>query len=293
MLEIKFGPFAPVVPTAWMAGRLRQRMTSRQRNGDERLGYLKGSLSVLLSALLAALRDLGVTILTSAPVTRLHVHQRRLCGIQTPAGTIESDRYLFTIPTIHLAPLVEAEDSAYAAELKRVEYFGAVCTILELDRPLSEIYWLNVADPGFPFGGVIEHTNLIAPAHYGGSHIVYLSRYFESTNALASLSREAVYELMVSALPRIYRTFDRSWIRNWFVFRTATAATVCDLNFSQRVPACAMPFDGGYLATMAHVYPDERSCNNSIRVAAEACRVMGVRHPQVPAGRSLSGQIGM
>ena len=61
---------------------------------------------------------------------------------------------------------------------KDIEYFGAVCTILELKESLSDIYWMNVADDGFPFGGVIEHTNMIPKEAYNGSHIVYLSRYF-------------------------------------------------------------------------------------------------------------------
>jgi hypothetical protein len=48
-----------------------------------------------------------------------------------------------------------------------------------------------------------------------------------------------------------------------------------------------------FLAAMPHVYPDERSCNNSVRVAAEACRVMGLAIPAVPRCASLSGQINM
>jgi hypothetical protein len=48
-----------------------------------------------------------------------------------------------------------------------------------------------------------------------------------------------------------------------------------------------------YLAAMPHVYPDERSCNNSIRVAAEACNVMGIKTAAVPRCASSSGQINM
>jgi hypothetical protein len=43
---------------------------------------------------------------------------------------------------------------------------------------------------------------------------------------------------------------------------------------------------------MVHIYPDERSTNNSIRVAAEACKAMGINTDFVPHGASLSGQIG-
>jgi protoporphyrinogen oxidase len=55
MLDIKFGPYANDVPLSWMVGRMRQRVNSRRR-GSEKLGYLDGSLQVLLDALLAELR---------------------------------------------------------------------------------------------------------------------------------------------------------------------------------------------------------------------------------------------
>ena len=48
---------------------------------------------------------------------------------------------------------------------------------LALREPLSNIYWLNVADPGYDFGGVIEQTNFVPASEYGGRHLIYLSRY--------------------------------------------------------------------------------------------------------------------
>jgi hypothetical protein len=52
------------------------------------------------------------------------------------------------------------------------------------------------------------------------------------------------------------------------------------------------PVEDVYVANMAHIYPDERSTNNSIRIAAEACKTMGLPIPEVPYGSSLSGKIG-
>ena len=43
---------------------------------------------------------------------------------------------------------------------------------------------------------------------------------------------------------------------------------------------------------MMHIYPDERSINNSIRVSANACRSMGMKKVAVPTNQSLSAQIG-
>lgn len=292
MLEIKFGPYANRVPAAWLIGRLRQRLGSRDQ-GDERLGYLDGSLQILLDSLIGQLESLGVDLVRNARVTGLVARGDALVAVRTTAGEFVGARFLATIPTVYLAPLIEPVHSDFAARLARIEYFGAVCTVLELDRPLSHIYWLNVADLGFPFGGVIEHTNLVAPATYGGRHIVYLSRYFETTHPLARAAPEDVGREMIAPLPRIFPEFLQSSILRASVFRTLTAATVCDLGFSARVPPARTPVRNLFLASMAHVYPDERSCNNSIRIAAEACRVMELGTAPVPHGASLAGQIGM
>jgi protoporphyrinogen oxidase len=275
-----------------MAGRLRQRMSSRE-SGDERLGYLQGSLQTLLNALLGALEKKGVTLVPNAKVLELVTESGALTKVRSTEGEFAADRFLATIPTTILAGLVRPLNESYADQLARIEYFGAVCTVLALDRPLSQTYWLNVADPGFPFGGVIEHTNLIPPEVYGGRHLVYLSRYFESGNALAQQTTEEIIQTMTSPLGRIYPGFSKAWIQEAWAFRSMTAATVCDLNFSQKVPSTITPIFGLHLAGMVHVYPDERSTNNSIRIAAEACRNLGIQTGDIPRGINLAARLGM
>jgi protoporphyrinogen oxidase len=164
--------------------------------------------------------------------------------------------------------------------------------ILELNKPLSSIYWLNIADEGFPFGGVIEHTNFIDPNKYGGSHIAYLSRYFAMEEKIASMDNDEIKEMMTRHLPTIYPGFQAEWVKKIYLFRTNTAATVCDLNFSIKVPNCKTPIINMFIANMSHVYPDERSTNNSIRIAANACKVMGINSDYIPKTNSLSGKIG-
>lgn len=291
LLNIKFGPYARQVPLAWMVGRLRQRMRSRS-GGGERLGYLDGSLDVLLQALLSRLKDMGVGMHPQCPVEALEIDGGTLHALIAGRRRFEGGAFLFTVPVPVLPPLVRDHDAEYARSLESIEYFGAVCVVLEMDRRLSSIYWLNVADPGFPFGGVIEHTNLVGTERYGGIHLAYLSRYVHLADPLLSLPAAEAIEQMVGPLARIYPAFRREHVLRAHVFRSRTAATVCDLHFSRRVPSCRAPVANMFLAGMPHVYPDERSCSNSIRVAAEACRVIGCTADEVPVGSGLSGKIG-
>lgn len=106
------------------------------------------------------------------------------------------------------------------------------------------------------------------------------------------MSKEEIKEIMVSPLNNIYPNFKQGDLFDVHVFKTMTAATVCDLNFSQKIPDCKTEIEGLYLASMPHIYPDERSTNNSIRLAAEANSVMGIESSFVPKGQSMSGQIG-
>ncbi|AWV99873.1 NAD(P)/FAD-dependent oxidoreductase [Arcticibacterium luteifluviistationis] len=288
MLDIKFGPYADKVPLTWMIGRLAQRLNSR-KGGDERLAYIKGSWKTLLDTMKAELEKLGVEIITNEPVTELMVENNQIKGIKTKSLEISGGKYLVTIPSIFFDK-VKGLPADFGG--KNIEYFGAVCTILELKKSLSDIYWMNVADDGFPFGGIIEHTNMIPKEEYNGSHIVYLSRYFAMSEDLANMNEEEIKKVMVPPLKKINPEFSEDWIKNVFVFKTNTAATVCDLNFSEKVPACKTDIEGLYVANMTHIYPDERSTNNSIRVAAEACKVMGIDTSDVPYGASLSGKIG-
>jgi len=297
MLDIKFGSYGPEVPVAWMSGRLRQRLKSRDK-GREKLGYLLGSLEKLVVRLEEELTKLGVRFVMGKKAKALEVEGGRAKTLvldgddRGPGERIELDELLVTTPAPVLANLLPASYGAYAEELRRIKYFGAICVVLTMNKPLSHVYWLNVADPGFPFGGVIEHTNFVPPSRYGGNHLAYLSRYIDLGDPLAKEDTTEIGERWVKELPRIYPRFDRARdVVKIQTFRTLGAATVCHRNFSRVVPRCKTPIDKLFITTMAHIYPDERSVNNCIRIAANACDVMGIRH-DVPPGVSLSGQVG-
>lgn len=291
MLEIKFGNYANEVPIAWMIGRLSQRLSSRDA-GKEKLGYIHGSLQELVNALERSLISLGVQIRTGTKVARICTNESGVSGLELEGGeVIAAGKVLCTVPGPYIAGMLDDKWQGLKDELNSIEYFGAICMLLFMKKPLSHVYWLNVADPGYPFGGVIEHTNFVDPARYGNQHIAYLSRYIENDNPLATRDTDQIAKEWLEYIPKIYPAFSPDDLIETRVFRTATAATVCDKNFSKRVPSVKTSIDGLYIANMAHVYPDERSVNNSIRIAASACSLMGIAQ-NVPKNKSMSAQIG-
>ncbi len=68
LLEGKFGPLAPDVAMAWLAGRMRQRAQARKRGTGDRLGYVSGGVGVVAESLARDLTARGVRIDCGAPV---------------------------------------------------------------------------------------------------------------------------------------------------------------------------------------------------------------------------------
>ena len=291
LLRIKFGNYFSKVPLAWMIGRLGQRLKSRN-GGKEMLGYLDGSLKVLCDKLILSLESLEVKLHNLTPATELIYKNGVVCGVVAGQNRFEAETVIPTVPNQIIAALTNPIDTDLATELKKVEYFGAVCTVLELSKPLSNVYWLNMADTDFPFGGVIEQTNLLNPERYNDIHIAYLSRYFAKDEIIATMSEDDLKKIMLDGVRRAFPDFDEKNLLNVHVFRTNTAATVCDLNFSAKVNNCKSKIEGLVIANMIHVYPDERSVNNAIRVAANVCQSLGMDCSYIPRGNSLAGKIG-
>jgi protoporphyrinogen oxidase len=178
---------------------------------------------------------MGVELHKNMPAQKLEVQANQLTAVHSGDRRFAAQKFLFTIPTSATRPLGKPVDAAFARHLRKIEYFGAVCVVLVLKQPLSRIYWLNVADSGFPFGGVIAHTNLIDSATYQNKHIVYLSRYFAAHEEIASFDEAAIKKHMLNELRRLNPHFDAVGMEAVFVFRTLTAANVCGLNFSKEI----------------------------------------------------------
>ena len=145
---------------------------------------------------------------------------------------------------------------------------SALLLILVLDRPLSHIYWLNVADRSIPFVGVIEQTNMVEPEHYGGKHIVYLSNYLSRKDRLYKLSHEELLDEYAPHLQKINPQFDRSWIVESHRQHVDAAQPIIGTGYSEKMPAHRTPVKGVYLANTVQVYPEDRGTNYSVRMGA-------------------------
>lgn len=283
LLVGKFGPFADAVSAVWFWKKIALRGSSRGNKGQEMLAYYEGGFAALSNAIGASVGREGATIRLNAPVSRIVTDGGRATGVEVAGETIAADAVLLTPALPIVADLLHGSvTAAFEAKLRRVQYLANVCLVLELDRSLSETYWLNVNDPTFPFVGIIEHTNFEPPESYGGSHIIYLSKYLPETDALYTLGDDALLDFAVPHVTRMFPKFDRSWVIRHHVWRAAYAQPIMEKHYSEFVPGRTTPLGNVFVSTMAQVYPEDRGTNYAIREGRQVAAQIGTALAAAP-----------
>lgn len=278
LMQGKFGSEASNVSAVWMWNKLKLRGSSRNKKGGESLVYFGGGFGALTDGIKAALEKVGVKIVLSAGVKGIVSENGRVVGIEANGGLERADAVLCTTPLPVFLKLCSDLPADYTAQAEKIRFLGNSCLVLRLSRSLSSTYWLNVADPTFPFVGIIEHTNLDAKENYGGDHIVYLSKYLPTSDALFSFTPEQMLDYCVPFIQRIFPEFSRDWILSHHVWKAHYSQPVITKGYSKLIPEFKTPIDNLWLCTMAQVYPEDRGTNYAVRygrrVASEMLRAL-------------------
>ena len=267
-LDAKFGRYADQIAMVWFWGKIWLRTTSRRSPLEgEKLGYPIGSFDVVIDAIVEGARNAGATLISGSGPNEIKQHDD---GAWTVKIEGEEDRafdaVIGSVPSPIFAKLVPQLPDDYRMKLLSLDYEAAVVVLLEMDRPLSDIYWMNIADPSMPFTAIIEHTNFVAPGNYNGKHYVYLRKYLEPDNPYFTMPEDEVIDSYLPHLRKVNKSFDKSWIDNYWVFRERAAQPIITLNYSERLPDHRTPLSGLYLANTSQIYPEDRGTNYSVRL---------------------------
>lgn len=262
----KFGQYANDVSAVWFWNKLSLRGGSRGKGGAEMLSYYRGGFGALARHIGERIEQLGGKIRTSMGANSVSSAANGMVQVLTAERALQARSVLITTPLPHAADLLEgATSDSYSKSLRRIKYLANVCLVLELDRSLSDVYWLNVNDPSFPFVGVIEHTNFELKQTYGGRHIVYLSKYLPEEDPLFAMDASRAFEFATPHLQRMFPKFETSWVRAVHIWRAKYAQPIVERHYSSLIPGFATPLPNVFLATMAQVYPEDRGTNYAVR----------------------------
>jgi protoporphyrinogen oxidase len=267
LLEAKFGDRAENVSAAWLLGRIKFR-GERDILEGELLGYLDGGFGQLLDALVDAVGRENIT--TGARVRELSTSDGGVDSltVATDDGTTE---HAVDAAVVAAMPTVLEALTGYECE---IDFQGTICSVVSMDEPLTETYWLNIADEA-PFGALIEHTNFVPPERYGGEHLLYVAKYVQSVeDPYWQQDDDEIRETWLTGIEDLFPDFERDGV-NWVqTARNPRTAPIYERGYLDMV----VPYDlrdevaeGVYYAGMASraQYP-ERSLNGGV-VAGYEC----------------------
>jgi protoporphyrinogen oxidase len=260
LLRGKFGALADQIAMPWFWARVHDRTAE--------LGYLRGGFHRLYERLAEEITAGGGTMRFGTEVREIRSDPGGGMRVETSGGeSVPVDRVVSTLAvrlTCRLAP--ELPDS-YRSRHEWGTAYGAHCLVLALDRPLTESYWMNVNDPGYPFMALVEHTNYMDRADYGGRHLVYLGNYRPMDDPLLRTPTAEVLEFFSPHLTRINPAFSPSWVTDAWSFAAPFAQPIVTRDYRAHIPPFETPVPGLWVASMFQVYPHDRGQNYSIELA--------------------------
>jgi len=254
-----------VVNMAWLWARLHARTT--------RLGTFVGGFQAFMDKLAEVVKKQGAEIRLNSAVIGIRSQesedrsQKRSLRVETEGETEDFDAVISTSSPALMARLAPDLPAEYSEKLRALKSMGAVVMVLTLDRQLTKFYWHNLPkEAGFPFLALVEHTNYMSSEHYGGDHIIYCGDYLEPSHEYFKLSKEELLEQFLPALKRFNPDFDRSWVKETWLWKTAYAQPVPPVNHSHNIPPLRTPVPGLYFASMSQVYPWDRGTNFAVEI---------------------------
>ncbi|HEU5370435.1 MAG TPA: NAD(P)/FAD-dependent oxidoreductase [Ktedonobacterales bacterium] len=269
LLESKFGEYYPQITMAWMWARLHYRSFS--------LGYLRGGFQQVYDALVREILRLGGEVRLGCEVLSASTDQSgwrvsSKSGADTAPQEETYDRVISTLPTRLTFRLIPELPQDFRERYDWGLAYGAHCLILALKQSLSDVYWLQFTDRGYPFLAAVEHTNLMPTSDYGGRHLLYLGNYLPMTNPLFKQSKEEVLASYLPHLKRINPLFSPDWVTESWMFAAPFAQPVVTRDFPAHIPPHATPLPNLWLANMFQVYPQDRGQNYSVAMAERLVR---------------------
>ena len=244
------------------------------------LGYLRGGFQQLYDALVSRIIGLEGECRFDAEVQGIFPQDDGSVMVRSAAGDERFDRVISTLPTRLTINLTAELQGDFASRYGSLHSYGAHCAVLMLDRQLTDVYWLNINDPGYPFLALVEHTNYMPPEDYDGKRIIYLGNYLPMSHELFSMTPEQILARYIPALKRVNPSFEESWITEYHMFKAPFAQPIVTLGYNDRLPSHQTPVRNLYLANMSQVYPQDRGQNYSIAMADRLVRSLPVSASQ-------------
>ncbi|MEO8288663.1 MAG: NAD(P)/FAD-dependent oxidoreductase [Chloroflexota bacterium] len=266
----KFHDYYRQIAMPWFWSRVHERSIS--------LGYLSGGFQQMYDRLGEEVTKAGGTIRLGTAVTRIVPISGGKTRVDVAGGeSYEFDSVLSTLPTKLFLKLADGLPDSYREQYDWGNALGAHVVILALKKSLLDpVYWLSIADPGYPFLVAVDHTNMRSPEEYGGRHLLYLGNYLPMNHRYFQQTDEEVIEEFLPHLKKLNPDFDPDWITDRWVFKAPFAQPIVTQDYEEHIPPLKTPLPNVYMGNMFQVYPQDRGQNYSIRLGKKLAEMIPV-----------------
>lgn len=260
----KFGAMKDEIALPWFWARIHDRTT--------RLGYMRGGFQHVYERLVERIRQNNGKVLLDTRVEKVEQvtgdgDDKPQWSVQTSKGTWTFDRVISTLPTRISCRLIPALPEDYREKYDWGQAYGAHCLVLALNRQLTDSYWINICDSGYPFTGLFEHTNFRSPSEYDGKHLLYLGNYRPMNDPLFTQSKEEVLAEFLPHLQRLVPGFTLEDVQESWLFKAPFAQPIVTTEYKEHIPPLETPLTGLWIANMFQIYPHDRGQNYSFELA--------------------------
>ena len=239
----------------------------------KKTAYLRGSFQRLTEVMAQEISAKNGSIRTSNTVKRIVARSEGGVRITTDKTIINCDVALVTTPLPVFMNMARKLPVEYNMSLNSIKYMNKLSMVLELDKPFSDFHSIEICDPSFPFGEIVEHTKYISSEYYN-SHVIYINNYVEPQSVYLNYSPLKLLEDYLPYLKRINPDFTDSSINNSNLFKVSYACPVIKTDYSRRVPDIKTPLEGVFMATEAQIYPEEIDISSRIKLAGQAIDII-------------------
>jgi len=282
LMRSKWGDAAPRISASFIWASIRRlRGARRGPAGRERMGALRPGIHALIAAAARRLEESGVRIRAGRRVLSVDRGDAGRLRVRTVSGEDFHAAVLATLPDPELRAVLPPEAARPGPP---AEYLGILAVVLALKTGLSPYYVINLLDGGLPFTGIIETTNVLPPADFGGRRLVYLPKYLTVDDPLNRRSDDDAAGLFLAGLSKVFPGFSEAAVVDRRVVRALYAQPLQAPGAALPAPDFRTGIPGLYAANTTMITKSLHNIDADIRLAREAARTisgeLSLREPE-------------
>ena len=260
LFDYKFYDYTANLSAAWIWSRIRRIGRSRYSLFREKLGYLDGGSGTLLNAMRADIEAHGGVIHLKTPVSKVHIQNGRVSGVEVNGQIEQFDTVISTVPLPYIPKLIPDLPSAMLQKFRALKNIAVVCVIAKLRKPLTNNFWLNTNDPDMDIPGIVEYSNL-RPLD---CHIVYVPFYMPGEHPKFAEDDQVFLDKVKRYFKKINPTLNDDDFVDMHSSRYRHTQPICEPLYLDRLPPARLPVQGLWVADTSHYYPEDRGISESI-----------------------------